>query len=323
METGMKRSASQLATGETPTPEAAPEPLVYLLGQPHLHDYLDFVREKAVGGAEMSPRALADEWRKANDLYYELEQAEAGIADGAQCLKLPAAMRPLARKLRADPYFRDTYDTLPTEIRMVELARLVVSQSSVSSEFSAELKRRLRPGMAEDDLFRFCLPTDRPHPPVRARKVASDRWLFTCDSTDFRLHRAQLVKPARVKDLKTFGPVSDILAFMVGFGSNFMSVVRSDDRLLLQNGYHRAYTLLAAGITHAPAVVQTVTRKDELKIAANEDVCDDPAFYFRAARPPLLKDFLDPRFGKTLLVQRMQTSIEIEVKTRTSTGSIV
>src|SRR5438132_4333813 len=34
----MKRSASQLARGETPPPAAAPEPLVYLLGQPHLHD---------------------------------------------------------------------------------------------------------------------------------------------------------------------------------------------------------------------------------------------------------------------------------------------
>ncbi|MBV8685284.1 MAG: hypothetical protein JOZ90_11495 [Alphaproteobacteria bacterium] len=318
----MKRSASQLAAGETP-PVAAPEELVYLLGQPHLSDYLDFVRDKAVGGAELSQRALADEWRKANDLYYALEQAEAGAADGAQCLPLPAAMRPLARRLARDRYFRDTYDTLPTQIRMVELGRLVVSQSSVSAEFSAELRRRLHPGMPEEELFRFCLPTDRPHPAVRARRVSSERWLFTCDSTDFRLHRAQLLKPARVKDLRTFGPVSDILALMVGFGSNFMSVVRSEERLLLQNGYHRAYTLLAAGVTHAPAVVQTVTRKDELKIAANEDVCEDPAFYFRAARPPLLRDFLDPRFGKRLLVQRMQTSIEIEIKTRTSTGYLV
>jgi hypothetical protein len=276
-----------------------------------------------VGGAELSQRALADEWRAANDLYFELEQKEAGAADGAECLPLPEAMRPLARRLKRYPYFRHTYDTLPTQIHMVELARLVVSQSSVSSEFSAELRRRLRPGMPEDELFRFCLPTDRPHPPVRARKVSSDRWIFTSDSTDFRLHRTQLIKPERVKDLRTFGPVSEILGLMVGFGSNFMSVVRSEERLLLQNGYHRAYTLLAAGITHAPAVVQTVTRKDELKIAANEDVCDDPAFYFRAARPPLLRDFLDPRFGKKLLVHRMQTSIEIEVKTRTSTGSIV
>ena len=55
--------------------------LVWLLGQPHLGDYLEFVASKTVGGRAADPRKLADEWRTANDLYYELEQSEAGIAD--------------------------------------------------------------------------------------------------------------------------------------------------------------------------------------------------------------------------------------------------
>src|SRR5687768_10539888 len=60
--------------------------LLWLLGQPHLGDYLDFVKHKVVGGRDMDPAALADEWRDANDLYYDLEQREAGIADAAECL---------------------------------------------------------------------------------------------------------------------------------------------------------------------------------------------------------------------------------------------
>ena len=55
--------------------------LVWLLGQPHLGDYLDFVRAKVIGGESIPPGRLADEWRAANDYYYELEQAEAGAAD--------------------------------------------------------------------------------------------------------------------------------------------------------------------------------------------------------------------------------------------------
>jgi hypothetical protein len=318
----MKKSASQLALGGEASAAAAHEELVWLLGQPHLTDYLDFVREKVVGGDAIVPRLLAEEWRAANDLFHALEEEEAGIADAAQCLPLPKAMRPLARALKAYPYFRDTYDTLPVDIRLVELEKLIVSQSSVSAGFSGTLRDRLGGDPTPEALFRFCLPTERDLPQARVRKLGRDRWLFTSDSTDFRLHHARVLMPAQVPGLATFGPATHVLAFPVGFGSNFVSVVKSDGRLLLQNGYHRAYTLLAAGVTHAPAVVQTVTRKDELQIAANEDVMEDAAFYFRAARPPLLKDFLDPRLGKRLPVHRMETTVEIEVKTRTSTGSI-
>jgi hypothetical protein len=314
----MKKSASQQALGGEP-PAGTDEELVWLLGQPHLSDYLDFVRDKVVGGDAIDPRMLADEWRAANDHFHALELSEAGIADTAQCLPLPRAMRPLAKALHDYPYYRDTYDTLPTEIRLVELSKLIASQSSVSPGFSGELRAKLGPAPTPEALFRFCLPAERPQPPVRARKVGSSRWLFTSESTDFRLHRAQLLDPAQIVRLATFGPASHVLALPVGFGSNFLSVVKSDNRLLLQNGYHRAYTLLAAGISHAPAVVQTVTRKDELAVAANEEVVSNAPFYFLAARPPLLRDYLDPRTGKRLTVYRMQTSVEIEVKTRTTT----
>jgi hypothetical protein len=318
----MKKSAFQLAAGEA-APDAASEELIWLLGQPHLQNYLDFVRDKVVGGAAISPRLLADEWRAANDHYYTLEQEEAGLADGADCLPLDPCFAPLARSLARNRFFRRTFDTLPTQIRMVELSRLIVSQSTVSAAFGAGLRAQLCDAPSPETLFRFALPTDRPQPSVKVRKAGKSRWIFTSDSTDFRLHSPALLDPSQVAGLDTFGPVAAIVALMPGFSSNFLSVIRSDERLLLDNGYHRAFAMLSAGITHAPAVVQTVTRKDELHIVGNEDVSADPAFYFRAARPPLLKDFLDPMLGKRLRAHRMQTTIEIDVTTRTSTGAIV
>jgi hypothetical protein len=321
----VRKSASELALGAVAAEDAADagEWLVWLLGQPHLGDYLNFVRDKVIGGESLIPRLLADEWRAANDLYYDLEEREAGIADGADCLKLPAGLERLRDGVLGDRYFTETFDTLPVEICWVELARLVVSQSNISCGFAGDLRRALPEPGDNEALFRFCLPLDRAQPPVRVQKSGKDRYVFTSPSTDFRLHPPALLEAAQVSGLRSFGPVASILAFAVGFGSNFLSVVRSDERLLLQNGYHRAFALLSAGITHAPAVVQTVTRKDELRIAASDDVCEDPAFYFRAARPPLLRDFLDPRLGKRLRVRPMQTSIEIEFKTRSSNGTLV
>ena len=107
-----------------------------------------------------------------------------------------------------------------------------------------------------------------------------------------------------------------MLGLVVGFGSNQMNVLRSDNRMLLNNGYHRACALRAMGITHAPCVVQTVTRRAELAVTAPQRVIDDAAFYFKAARPPLLKDLFDPRVSKIVPVHRMRKVVEISFETR-------
>ena len=282
-----------------------------LLGQPSLRDYLEFVQEWVVGGAGMDPRAVCDEWRLANDHYYALEKREAGIADKAECLELPPAMRPLADELAALPSFRITWDCLPTSFGMVELDRLVLYQTHVTLPFVEDLQARLVPPPDPEGLFRFCQPLERHDPPIRVRRLDEQRYLFASDSTDFRFHKAVLLRPERIVGFESFGPIGAVIGLVVGFGSNFLSVIRSDGRMLLHNGYHRAYALRAAGFTHAPAVIQTVTRLDELALVAAEKVVDDPDLYFAGKRPPLLKDFFDPRLGKVLPVRRKEKLIEV------------
>lgn len=295
--------------------------MVWLLGQPHLSDYLEFVRDKVVGGAAMKPRRLTREWRAANDHYYELEKKEAGEADKCEVRPLPAQLRPLARKVRADSYYREAFDSLPTRILMVELDRLMVSQTHVERSFTDSLCAGLDPGADPRALFDFCLPLARPAPPVRIQRLGTDRYLFASPSTDFRVHPTAVLRPEHLRGHASFGPVSAALAVVVGFGSNFLSAVRSGKRLVLHNGYHRAYALRAMGFTHAPCVVTHVTRKDELRIAAGDTVCGDPEFFFAARRPPLLKDFFDPKLRKILPVLAMETVIEVELKVRAGTAS--
>ena len=293
--------------------------ILWLLGQPHLSDYLDFVRHKVAGGRDIDPAILADEWRAANDLYYDLERKEAGIADRAQCLPLPAALEPLAAELRADPYYRETFDTLPVEVAMVELDKLIVSQTHVASLFSEARAARLGPNPDPETLFRFCLPLERELPPVRIQRISSDRYLFSSPSTDLRAHEPVLLNRDQIANMSSFGPIAGVIGLIVGFGSNFLAAIRSGNRMVLHNGYHRAYALRALGITHAPAIVETVTRKDELRIAASETVSDDPEFYFGAKRPPLLRDFFNPKLGKKLKVRPMEAAVEVEFKMRSWT----
>src|SRR2546430_1893244 len=94
---------------------------IWLLGQPPLWKYLDFVEDMVVDGATANSAALANEWRTANDYYHELEEREAGIADTVECRDLDPALAPLAAEIAADPRHRRAFDTLPTSFGVVEL----------------------------------------------------------------------------------------------------------------------------------------------------------------------------------------------------------
>lgn len=306
---------------------AAPAPerdMVWLLGQPHLEDYLDFHRRKVVHHSDIDFRALTAEWQDANDYYSQLEQTEAGLCETIDCQPLPDSLLPLAQEIEAHPWFRSSFDDLPYRFEAVELDKLIVSQLQVEHGHSRQLAAVLDQDKPDDaDLFRFCLPLDRTLPACRIRRLGSNRYEFTSYSSDFREHQVRLLRGDALAGLAEEGPLVAMLGVPIGFGSNFLSCIRSGDRVLLQNGYHRAYALRSAGFTHAWAVVETVTRKDELRLTASEEVAENPEFYFAARRPPLLKDFFDPRIGRHFRARRSEFVVEVEVKVRSGSGMLI
>jgi hypothetical protein len=293
---------------------------IWLLGQPALSDYLEYVREMTVDGASAGKSALVDEWRTANDYYYELEASEPNIADGVEISELPAALLPLVEELKADPRFRNTFNLVPATFAMVELDRLIVFQKHVTGTFVDKLKGELGPSPSQESLFRFCMPAVKPDNSLRMRQIGSKRFAFSSDSLDLRFHEPVLLKPDQVNGYDSFGAIAGVLGLVVGFSSNFLSAVRSDKRLVLHNGYHRANALRALGITHAPCIIETVTRLDELGVVAKRRVAEDPAFYFSAERPPLLKDFFDPRIRKVLPTRQIKRVIEMSFDVRDTTA---
>jgi len=287
---------------------------IWLLGRPTLRHYLDFVEDRMVGGENADRRALIDEWRAANDYNYELEESEAGIADEVECRDLDAALLPLAEEVMADPRFRRSFNILPTSISMVELDRLMVYQHHVDGRFVEILKSRL--GVAPDPktVFHFCLPLNRQEAPIRSQRFGSSRYVFWSESRDFRFLRPILLRPDQICNHDMSGPIGGVVGLVVGYGSNFLNVIQADNRLLLNNGYHRACAMRAAGITHAPCIIETVSRRDELDMVATSDVSKTPSLYFKAPRPPLLKDFFDPKIKKSLPVYKSKRMVEVKFK---------
>lgn len=299
------------------SPNADPLEEIRLLGQPPLQDHLSFVRNCVVDSDAIDMEEIATAWREANDYYHELEQQEAGFADDIEILDLDPSLDPLVEAIEKDPRFTYTFDTFPTDIALVELDRLVVYQTHVTRPFTDGLRTRLGTTPDAETLFRFCQPSATAETPIDIRKIGRRRFMFSSESTDFRSHEPALLHPNQVSDHKTFGPMSAVVGLPVGFGSNFFTAIQHEDRVLLHNGYHRAYAMRALGITHAPCIIQTVTRRDELEVAAKESVADNPGFYFGAKRPPILKDFFDPRIAQSFMVYRTVKMIEVNFEIRT------
>lgn len=199
---------------------------------------------------------------------------------------------------------------------MVELDKLIAFQLHVSCNFIRDLVAELGPNPSVEALFRFCLPIERSNAPVQTQRVGSKRYVFRSDSTDFRFHDAVLLQPDQIRDYHSFGPLAGVVGLVVGFGSNYLNAIRVGDRLLLNNGYHRACALRQLGVTHAPCIIQTATLMDELELIAKPLIADDPDFYFNTARPPLLKDFFDPNIAKVYPVHKRVRMIEVNFEVR-------
>jgi hypothetical protein len=99
--------------------------------------------------------------------------------------------------------------------------------------------------------------------------------------------------------------------FGMGFGvaivPSFLQVAIHHNRAVLRDGYHRAYGLLARGITHAPALVRDYGQGD-LGVGVGLFTPD----IYLSSRPPLLPDFLDSSVSADVDVPVVQRMIVIQ-----------
>lgn len=296
---------------ENSAPSPARHEERWLLGLPSLSRFLGFVEESGIDGARESRAALAEAWRAANDYYQALERSEPGLANAALCREPDEATAALFERVKGHAHFRRTFDTLPTDFGMVPLDLLIVSQKHVTWSFVERLKERIGERPGTEALFALCMPLERPGAPVEVRRVGSRRYVFRCESTDFRFHEPVVLQPQQLAQFEASGAVAGVVGLTVGFGCNFLNAVRVGSRLMLNNGYHRACALRALGVTHAPCIIQTATRIDELATVAKREVVQDAEFYFESARPPLLKDFFDEKIRKSIAIRPRIREIEV------------
>jgi hypothetical protein len=284
---------------------------VFLAGRPPLAEYLGFLSLITLEGQAADLRLLAEEWRKANDHILELEKKEAGLADNPPITIITPTAYPLIANVLADPMFQRSFAIVPTEIGLVELDRLVVFQKHINLSHVQRLKATLGSSPDDEAIFRFCLPFDHPTPEVRSMRIAQNAYAFVSPSEDFRFHEPVVLKPSQITGFSPQGPIVTVVGLMVGYGSNYLNAIHAENRLILNNGSHRAFALREIGIKFAPCVIQHVSRREEIEVVGSHDLQENPDRYLKGPRPPLLKDYFDPKLRKVVSIPRKLRQVRI------------
>jgi len=302
-----------------PAPAVAPEPaagrgqrLLYLSGRPTLKRFIRYVRSHAVQAPP--ERELSAMWTRANTIVSALAKDEAGAPDNATTRKLGPEYMPLLEQLMADPLIKYGFNTVPTDIVMVELDKLVVYQKHIDLGHANALAKRLASNLSRDVVFRTCLPFDHPVPPVRWTRVHNGEVVFVSPSNDLRSLGNIRLEPGQLANMAPPGQVVGIAGVAVGFGSNFLNAIQCEGRIILNNGSHRAYALRSVGVTHVPCIVQHAANREELALVADSSITDDADYFLRDPRPSMLRDYFDPRLFTVLDATPRLTVVRVKVE---------
>jgi hypothetical protein len=292
-----------------PAAQSDADDSLYLIGRPTLRQFQRFVRHHAVKPDYEGD--LTNEWNAACEHVRSLEKEEAGLADDPVITKLGPEYEPLLIEFLKDPLIRNGFNTVPTEVATIELDRLVVYQKHIDLTYVRQLQKRLSPTPGMDEIFRTCLPYDHPQPPVKWLKQG-DKFIFMSPSNDLRFLGTMSLRPEHIADYPPPGDLVGVVGLAVGFGSNFLNAAYFNKRLILHNGSHRAYALREMGITHVPCIIEHVSSSEELKVVASSEVYNNPDLYLKHPRPPMLKDYFNPRLRKVMPVHRVLRQITVK-----------
>ena len=188
----------------------------------------------------------------------------------------------------------NTFSKHVLDFRMVEIDNLIAVQRNVLLDYVDQLTKKIPKNPSEDDLLKFCLIPEQQVPLPKPTRKSSRSWYFTSPSHDFRFLGGFLKKELTREDIyfpKVGGFPTHAIMLFVGYGAGCMNAFSVNDRLILSNGFHRAYALRRKGIKKIPILIKKIGNADlefpdEVKGLKKDYLLKHP-------RPILIKDFFN------------------------------
>jgi hypothetical protein len=229
------------------------------------------------------------------------EDKEAGCADDAAILAVPAEMSAHIDAVLADARVNRAFARVPVMFGLIDVDATMCAHATLAGDTLEAMSAAWQGGLDDPALVRTCLPLEaRDAGDVRASFDGRTLSVSADDGELCWLHSA-LQSGAGASDVAGPGTIGATLQLQVGRAPALLHAVRLNGRLLLVEGRHRARVLRAAGETYLPCLISNCADLDDVREAAPAVTALDLERLFDAPRPPMLRDF-----GRAELVYRYE-----------------
>jgi hypothetical protein len=291
--------------------QAAAHDHVYLAGWPSLKGFLEDVSRRAAHWP-VDRRALVASWQKAHARILELKASESGGPERIELQPLPDSMQSIAAATLEDAVVQQSMLCGAYAWKMVELDRLIVHQRTIDLHHVARLRTDTLNKPTDDQLIRMAVGQGAALPPSQVHQQPDNAFSLLSPSSDVRFLETTLLRPENLQGVQFGGHPAMIVCVAVGFGINVFNALQFRNRVLLLNGSHRLYELRARGVTHAPMLVQSLSRETELELVRDE-IRQQAHLYFSDARPPMFKDYFNPELHLIVPMVGVDCMVQVQV----------
>ncbi len=263
--------------------------------------------DQASADAPARKSELRAAWRGAAGRFRQMQEC-APCEEPAGTRPLSAEMLAVSERTQSTVAFRQTFANFSCAFEQVEIDSLVAIQRGISLDYTDGIAL---PSVGNDrDLADLCLNPVCALPRVRSARTPTG-FALACAHPGLSLLSVSDADSSSVTcpGLTTGGQPVRVVMAVFGIPAATMSVIRIGKRLILSNGFHRAYRLRSAGHRWLPAAVLDCQHPD---LELPETLADSSVRYLTSARrPPVLGDFFNADLVCEILVPPRTKSIQL------------
>lgn len=261
-----------------------------------------FTDEAGIALIAGASRFTPDEVIQKAQIWSEAVQARKELAPSSEMIDAHPILSPHVQdyvtQVKSSPLFAAIAQQHPaSEFLLVELDELITPLVYVDKEYVDELRAELQ-GTEEVDVAKFAIPL------AITSKVKAAMDPTMRGVTFISPQKTLAVSPAQVRQT----PDGVEVRFVVTNSFSAIVVGKYGGRYYLRNGIHRAFLLRSLGITTAPCLLIEEQNPPPVLSQAYPTFA---ASVLSLERPPLLKDYFDPKLTIEIPLQRTHKIIKI------------